>query len=212
MKNPFDIESPVYKGLSFVADMMLLNIMWVICSLPIITIGPATSAMYQCFFKLRRHGDFSVFRDFISAFKENFKQALVLMLIVLLVFAAVAGEIYMLWLFGFYNSPIGKIVMFLLAYWVLATVSYLFPLLGCFANKNFQTIKNAWIFAMTNLFQSIVITLLNLLPVFTLLIFSAEVFVKCMLIYGIIGFSATAYVNSGILLKIFLRYASREQE
>ena len=64
-------------------DLWILQLLWILCSLPVLTMGPATSALLSVTLKLAREESVSPVREFFTAFKTNFKQALVLGLIAL---------------------------------------------------------------------------------------------------------------------------------
>ena len=75
----------------FLGQLIALNLLWIVCSLPVITAGASTTALYYCTLKLHKDGDIRVFHDFFKSFKQNFKQATVINLIML----AVAAILYM---------------------------------------------------------------------------------------------------------------------
>ena len=59
----------------FLGQLIALNLLWIVCSLPIITAGASTTALYYCTLKLHKDGDIRVFHDFFKSFKQNFKQS-----------------------------------------------------------------------------------------------------------------------------------------
>lgn len=73
-----NLDSPILSFLSTVADFMILNIMFIICCAPIITIGPAFSALYTIMMREVRHENGYIFKPFLKAFKNNFKQSFLL--------------------------------------------------------------------------------------------------------------------------------------
>ena len=62
-------DSPVMQFLSRFGDFMLLNVLWIICSLPIVTIGVSTSAYYYCMMKIVRDSDSGILAMFFHSFK-----------------------------------------------------------------------------------------------------------------------------------------------
>ena len=74
-----------------------LNLLWMVCSLPIITVGASTTALYYACLKIVREEDFSAASLFFRSFKQNFKQATVLWLILLAAAVILAGDGYILW-------------------------------------------------------------------------------------------------------------------
>ena len=75
MGNIFRLESPVMKILTLAANLVCLNILWLLCSLPIVTAGASTAAMYYVVFQYINDQDDAVLKPFLKAFKENFRTA-----------------------------------------------------------------------------------------------------------------------------------------
>lgn len=73
-----NLDSPVIVFLTTVADFMILNILFILCCAPVITIGPAVSALYTITMREARHEGGYIFKPFFKAFKNNFKQAFLL--------------------------------------------------------------------------------------------------------------------------------------
>ena len=69
----FDSESPFFCLLGRVLDIVVLSVLWLICSLPIVTIGPASAALYYSCAKCLRHQEPGPYRNFFSAFRQNLK-------------------------------------------------------------------------------------------------------------------------------------------
>ena len=69
----FDSESPLSRLLGRVLDIVVLSVLWLVCSLPIVTIGPASAALYYSCAKCLRHQEPGPYRNFFSAFRQNLK-------------------------------------------------------------------------------------------------------------------------------------------
>ena len=74
MKGLFRWDSPFSQKLALVGNLIMLNILWIVCSLPIITMGAATTALYYTVFQYQTNGEDAVFRPFFRGFAKNFKQ------------------------------------------------------------------------------------------------------------------------------------------
>ena len=74
----------------FLGQLIALNLLWIVCSLPVITAGASTTALYYCTLKLHKDGDIRVFHDFFKSFKQNFKQSTLIWILM----AAVAVFLY----------------------------------------------------------------------------------------------------------------------
>ena len=75
MKGTFRFDSPVMQKLALLTNLMLLNLLWLICSLPVLTAGAATTAMDAVIFQYLDGGDDSVIKPFFKAFAANFRQS-----------------------------------------------------------------------------------------------------------------------------------------
>ena len=83
MSNFFNMDNGLFRALGKLADLMLLNILFLVCSLPIFTIGASFTAMYYVTLKLAENEEGYIARGFWKSFKQNFKQATIIWLILL---------------------------------------------------------------------------------------------------------------------------------
>ena len=202
MRNPLRHDSPIMEFLGNMADLIILNLLWIIFSLPIITIGASSVALYSTTRKLAANNWVPVFKAFLTSFRANFKQGtsvlfmmLVPMLIALLDFSFLVFDM----LNG--NIVLKGICVVTLMLIVLPS-SYIFPLVAHFDNSSVQTVKNSFVFAFAHPIKSLVMAALNYIPVVLLAIVPA-VFFRVFIIWLGIGFSLVAFVNSKILNPIF---------
>lgn len=93
----FSYESKFSRIMQHLAESCMLNIMWFICSIPIFTIGAATTALYTVTIAIAENREGDIIQQFVRAFKSNFKQATVLWLILLAIGVFLGTDIYILW-------------------------------------------------------------------------------------------------------------------
>ena len=123
----FSYDNPVFRTISRIGDIFMLSFYWFVTSLPLITIGAATTAAYDCAFKIIRARDTNVTKDFFNSFKSNFKQATIIWLIL-----APIGALLLLDLYYWANTDF-EISLFMNALGIglgiiyLATVFLFFP-------------------------------------------------------------------------------------
>ena len=79
----FSLNSPLMQKLSLLYDLIILNLLTIFCSLPVVTMGAAISALYDGVWRLRNH-EGTLLRNYFQAFRSNFKQATLLFLPLLL--------------------------------------------------------------------------------------------------------------------------------
>lgn len=145
MKNFLNPESPPMRFLTAIGYSICLNCLWLLCSLPIITAGASTTALYEVMQKVVLNEESRIISSFFSAFKKNFRQSTKVFLILLIagIFLGVDGYILLHLRFQ------GPFWTFLTAVWIVMMAAfciillYVFPLMARFENTAFLMIKNS---------------------------------------------------------------------
>jgi uncharacterized membrane protein YesL len=143
MDRIFNLDNPVMRFLGRAFDMMMLNILFIVCSLPIFTIGASLSALHYSCLKMKDENEGYVFRNFFRSFKMNFKQGtgmwLIMLALGLLLFMEnrMAAQIT-----DASVRPIRIMIYVAGSLWYMA-LCWMFALQSRFVNKVGQTIKNA---------------------------------------------------------------------
>ncbi len=75
MRRLFDYGSPLMRNLIRLFDCMCLSVLWLICSLPIVTMGAASAALYTAVYRYIRRDEGYLWRTYWDAFRENFKRS-----------------------------------------------------------------------------------------------------------------------------------------
>ena len=75
MNRSLSTDNPIMNFLTIVCDIVILHFLWLLTSLPILTIGASTTALYYTTMKCIRNGQGGVVKLFFKSFRENFKQA-----------------------------------------------------------------------------------------------------------------------------------------
>jgi len=191
-----------WGGLRTLGDLMILNWLWFFTSLPIITIGPASCAMYTVTLKLARGEHTAPVRDYFRAFRDNFKKGLVLGLIAI-AFVVVAYVDYRFALAqtGLFNKLYLALAI-LIGSLGLTFIAYAFPLQAMFENPLKQQIKNTFALSVSAPGKTLMMWLILVFPVAALLL-PKVVLAMLGFLYLIFGFSGPAYLNSRILRNIF---------
>lgn len=211
----FNYDNPVWRFIGKLGDLILLNILWIICCIPVVTIGAATTAVYYVTLKLARNEEDSTIKSFFRSFRDNFKQATMIWL-VLLAFGIILG--FDFWFFYSGRISMGGTVRniltavfagFLMIY--LFVLTYVFPLQARFYNPVKRTLFNAFFMSIRHLFQTIGIVAMDILIVvgsYLSLFYLPQV---SMLLF-LFGMPLIAFANSYFFTAIFKRYTPREEE
>lgn len=204
----FNLDSPIMVFLGKVANLMVLNILTIVCCIPVVTSGAAITALYYVTIKMARGEDPYIVKNYFKSFKENFKQSTIIWLIMLVV----AFIIYMDWRI-IYQMPDStfvkfmKIMIVIVTIFILLTVLYIFPVLARFENTIRNTIKNAFFISILNLPKSVLIVLIHLLPVAAVMLT-----VQAVPFVFLLGIPAVAYISSMLFVRVFKRFEPEEEE
>ena len=139
MKWFFNMDNPVMRTLSTLADLIVLNLLTLVCSLPIITAGAAFAALNDACIRLVRSEDGELARDFFRALKVNFRKGTLLWLLCLLA----AGVLYADYLAALAYVPPLRVGIIALALILLSIAFYAFALLSRYENPLMTTLRNA---------------------------------------------------------------------
>lgn len=205
MNNIFGQDGMVYRIINKMVDLILLNVIFLVTCVPIVTVGAATVSLYSVTLKMCKNEESYLFKSFFKYFKENFKKATLIWGIIVLIVSVLTMDFFIL---KMWNPQLVKILNILAVALLLLVVmigSYVFPLTARFENTIGNTLKNAVIISMTRIVYTAPITVLNLLPV-CLMFFGGKPLLYGIRIYVMVGFSLVAYVNSFIFQIVFKRY------
>ncbi len=124
-------------------DIILINALWIVCSLPLVTAGAATTGAYYAMAKSVRYKTGYTAGEFFHSFRNNFRQSLPMSIIFWLALAALGIDIWYVWINDSrQNSAIFMILVFIL--FLIAGVSiYVCPLLSRFEKKTLELVKLA---------------------------------------------------------------------
>ncbi len=209
LSNLFHYDNPVWRFIGKFFDVMVLNLLWVICSIPIVTVGASTTAVYYVTMKLVRDENDSVVKAFFRSFKENFKQATVIWLILLLSGALIGFDIYFFLHIQTAQSAVRTVMMALLfafaILWVLISL-YAFPLQAKFYNQIRRTLFNGFFMSVRHILQSLVMLVTD-----AAIVVIALLVPMLFMLLVLFGFPLLAFFNSYIFVWIFDKYIPKKE-
>ncbi len=149
----FKYDSGIMTFLGKVSDIMILNILTLICCIPIVTIGASITAAHYTALKMHRDTDNYVVRNFFRSFKNNLLQSTIIWII------WIAAALLSVFAFMYYPDKgmgtILKIVIGSVMVFIALTTMWLFPMQSRFSNPILATIKNAFFFACRYLLRTL---------------------------------------------------------
>ena len=200
MKWFFDINNPVMRTLSTLADIVVLNLLTLLCSLPVFTAGAALTALNDACIRLVRMEDGELARDYFRAFRANFKNGTLLWLL----FLAAGGLTYFDYLAALTYMPQLRAGIFAVALLLLTVSFYAFALLARYENTLRATLKNAVQLAVGFFPRTLV-----------MLVFTVVFWLACLHWFGfgslillLVGLSLPVYVCAVLLDGVFAKIES----
>lgn len=194
----FDLDSPLMNVLNKMADLMWLNILTLICCIPVITVGAALTSMHYVALKIVRNEESYITRSFFKSFKTNFRQATLIWLLLMLVAAILGGDYYIITKSGMQFSQVLVVLIMAAGVLVICTSLYVFPVLAKFDNTIMGTIRNAFIMSILQLPKTVVMFVMAFFPLIIYL-----VSLRLIPIIFLFGFSLPAYASAMLYNKFF---------
>lgn len=190
MRNFFSIDNPVFVFLGKLFDLIVLNIIWLLLCIPLVTIVPATTAMYYTIVKVIRKERSYLLKEFFNSFKMNIKQGVIIDIIALVIAYVLYIDFsysYNLLLSGDENGSVWFIVFLLITYVAVSTLLYSIAFLSRFVLKISQNMRLALYAALKHAGQTLLFMLIILAVVFLVWLTGgmAIIFLPSIALFGI---------------------------
>ena len=210
----FNYDNDIWRFIGRLADIMVLNLLWIVFSLPLFSFGISTTALYYCTLKIVKDEDDGNIRMFLRSFKRNWKEGLVLWLILLPLLLILLLD-HRFFTEVFKNNAVlcfflRGITDALILLWCFVFL-YVWPLLSRYANSWQKTLVLALLMSIRHLpytLGMLAIDVLGVLGVFFLL----KIFPIFVPVFFILGFPLLAWINSVFFRRIFTKYEKKKEE
>ena len=209
MKDLFNLNSRVMQGLAMVTNLVALNILWLICCIPVFTAGAATTALYHTIFQFHTQQDDAVLRPFFHAFRANFKQATLFWLATLLLMCLVAFDVYYLISYG--RGTAFLFLLIVLAVILLGMQLHLFPLIARFDMTAGALVRTSASLVALHLPATLLVLVMNFVPV-AVFVYDPMLFLRSGILWLGVWFALVAYINGKIQLKIWNKHMPPDSE
>ncbi len=197
----FSYDSPFGQLFIKIAYGCCLNVLWFICCIPIVTIGASTTALYYTSFKIAKDEGSYITTMFFRSFKQNFKQATIIWLIMLVTGVLIVADFVLLSrLRATSTGTVAVMWTLLLAVTIACSIlyaivlAYIFPLLSICSNTTPNMFKNAFLFGTHYLFVTILVFFIH----YAMFFLVVNVFTPLI----IFGEGLCAVITAPMLLKI----------
>ena len=206
MNTLFSADSALMRGLSTVADVMMLNLLFIVTSIPVVTLGASLTALNFTAMRIGTGECLSVTGDYIRSFQRNFRQATVVGLILVLLAAVLAA-----WDYVIGNLPphaetefVLQAIWYVLAFNLVITTLFAFPYLASFEGRTRDVLRNALLLSWRHLPTSLATLAAVALGV------GATLFYPHVTGYGlfwlVLGFAAIAVASGFLFTRVFQTY------
>lgn len=209
MKNIFNLDNKFFVFMSKVADVIILNLLFIFTSIPIITIGPSLTALYSVSLKLADGKDPYIANEYFRAWKENFKQSTIVWIILLPI------SLLLIFNISIYTAGTAYLIMrigMVVALIILGIGSlYVFPLLAKFENTVKQTIINAFLMSLRHFLTTCMLFGTNLFFVLVTILYPTLIEAMVMF-WFLFGFALTVRIQASLLTPVFNKYINAAAE
>ncbi|HJB87834.1 MAG TPA: DUF624 domain-containing protein [Candidatus Blautia excrementigallinarum] len=212
MNRFFSMDNKFFVFMGKVADLCLLNLVCLACCIPIVTAGASITALYYVTLKMVRNEESYIFKSFFKSFKQNFRQATIIHLIMVAAAVLLYLDTNIVKAMG---EPMSQIMSVIFAVFTLVyamILLYLYPILAKFYNSVKNTFTNAVLMAIRHLPYTIIMLIICALPLLIFFFPSLQMQMTLILLLLLFGMAVIAYLNSFFLVKIFDKYIPENSE
>ncbi len=208
MDTLFSPDSPLMRGLTRLADVMILNFLFIVTSIPIVTLGASLTALNFTAMRIATDRCNSVSGDYFRSFRQNFRQGTVIGLI-LAAFAAVLGAWYLV-VTNLAIEPLLELVLLAIWYGLAFTFTtmtlFVFPYLASFEGSIGEVLRNARLMSWKHWLTALgAMGLIGLSIVVT--VFYPQ-FTGYGLLWLLAGFGGIATANGFLFARVFDKYVA----
>lgn len=211
MNKFFSPDNFAMKALSLFCDWMYINLLFIICSIPIITIGASLSAMYSVIFKKLKKQEPPIAKTFFSEFKANFKKSTLFWIPYLFIIVFLSYDVYAA------HSLIPKELDFLqyptsiLLFIIVCATILVIPQIAVFDSPLKQIIKNSVLLGIVN-FPTIFLVIIIPVFIFLLAMLSGKATIIVISLMLFFGFAFLAYFYCIFFRRIFIKALTKNSD
>lgn len=210
MNRLFNLDNPFMQFLFRVSDLIILNLIFMLSCIPIVTIGASISALHSVCLKIVRGQESYMWQRFWKAFRQNFKQGTILWIISILLFIFINMDYTILNavdipFFGYVKVALGAVTTILFSMFI-----YVFPIIAHFKCTIRQAIKNALFMTIGHLPFSIILVVMYSL-IFFLATWNVKTLALVIAVATICGFSVVTLTACIIFDRIFKKYEPEQE-
>jgi uncharacterized membrane protein YesL len=206
MNRLFNLDNPFFVAMGRLADLFFLNILCLVCCIPIVTIGPSLSALFYVTLKMVRNEESYIGKSFFHSFRQNLKQGILINVIMLLVGGILVFDYSIVSQMEGTLASVMLVSILVLAFLYVLVFLYIYPVLAKFYNTTRNSFRNAILMAIRHLPYTALMLVVCACPFAIFLIPSASAQATVIMLLILFGPAVIAYTNSHFFVKIFDHY------
>lgn len=203
----FAADGKLAGFLNCLGNLIVLNVLTILCSLPIVTAGASMTALYTMVMRMARKEEGSLLKGYFQAFRDNFRQATVLWIIFGGLIAFMTFDIWLLRAVSGTFGTVYRVLLFMIILVFTMVLIHVFAVLARFDNTIKNTAKNALLFCVGKLPQAVLMLVLTVIPVALL-----TVSFRFISVNFLIGISGPAYLAAFYFADLFKNYEEESAE
>ncbi len=211
MKGFFNMEGPVFAFLSRLADLFILNILFLICSLPVITIGASLTAMSYVTLKMKDGEEGYIWKSFFRSFRRNFRQATLIWAGMLVMLAVLVTDFLLSRSMGGAMRSVFMVVTFIGMFLWMSVELYVFPLLSRFDNTVKGTLTNSMMIAIGYAPKTILLLAVTAAAVI-ISFWNGLTMMYAILFWMVLGFAVLSFIYSSVQIGIFRKLMPPDED
>lgn len=199
----------IIRILTHIFDFILLNILWLLTSIPIVTLGAATAALYSVLMSVVEKKEGYIIKDYWKAFCRNFKQSTVVWILLLFLGACLWFDLTLIGVVPGLFRQIGTVVLGAVLIFYFMECIFVFPLIAKFENSTGNMIKNALLIPVSRLPYALMILFMTGAAIIVTFLNQRTIMIGAV-IWSAIGVSVLSYANSLLLVKMLAPFMLEE--
>ena len=204
MREFFNFDGPLFSFLNKAADFAILNLLFIVCSIPVVTLGASLSAMQYVCIKMQDKEEGYVWRTFLKAFRDNVKKATVIWLVMLVMLIVIGTDFWFVQMMSGAAAQASRVLVMLGAFIWIMIFLYVFPLQARFENTVMRTFTNALFLAIANIPRTLLMIVI-LIAVFVATGWNAYTLSYGLLFWLLAGFAVLCRIFTQIRTGAFRR-------
>ena len=199
----------IIRILTHIFDFILLNILWLLTSIPIVTLGTATAALYSVMMSVVEKKEGYIIKDYWKAFCRNFKPSTVVWILLLFLGACLWFDLTLIGVVPGLFRQIGTVVLGAVLIFYFMECIFVFPLIAKFENSTGNMIKNALLIPVSRLPYALMILFMTGAAIIVTFLNQRTIMIGAV-IWSAIGVSVLSYANSLLLVKMLAPFMLEE--